>query len=184
MTGNAITCEPNGKSNICTRILSFLHGIHKQKLTSGVAAAVVTNSHFLSTISSDLIYCIFGSMITHERNKKNTIGTRISSWRGGHKESLMYGCTSRAPCFGVRVEYTVEFFVGVAVARVEFLAVKGSENATQNSTLSGIDTGTYVSMSQKYVVFWSIPLPFPITRISSFVAEGYEENTTRVEFWL
>ena len=52
----------------------------------------------------------------------------------------MYGCTSRAPCFGVRVEYTVEFFVGVAVARVEFLAVKGSENATQNSTLSGIDT--------------------------------------------
>jgi hypothetical protein len=37
----------------------------------------------------------------------------------------------------------------VAVARVEFLAIKGSENATQNSTLSGIDTGTYVSMSGK-----------------------------------
>jgi hypothetical protein len=79
------------------------------KLTSGVAAAVdTTNGHFLSTISSDLIYCMFGSMITHEPNKMNTIGTRISSQSAAdvwmHKSSSTFcdpgGVHSGIFCWG------------------------------------------------------------------------------------
>jgi hypothetical protein len=102
--------------------------------------AVDTNGHFLSTISSDLIYCMFGSTITHEPNKKNTIGTRISSSRGGHKsvaDVWMHKSSSTLWRYGWGTRWN---FLGVAVARVEFSVVPRLEYSTQNSTWYGVNT--------------------------------------------
>ena len=109
--------------------------------------AVHTYGHFLSAINTNLIYSAFGSRITHEPNEKRIICTRISSSCEGHKVSLMCRCTSRAPHFGdmwygwYSTDCTQWNFVwGVAVVWVEFCVGEVLENATQSSTLSGIDT--------------------------------------------
>jgi hypothetical protein len=84
-----------GRTKRASFVQEFRRCVGTTKLTYRMVAvgwpwrSVDTYGQFLSVISSDLVHCISASMITHETNENSIICTRISSLRGGHKNSPM-----------------------------------------------------------------------------------------------